>query len=491
MADQGRQPDESSFPSLADRFWSHSRTSAESEDQPEPGRSAAVVRNFLTALEFLDGPVLLAMLRKAEVEGDQSYASPEQLRGETLDAKSVIFSLGVVLFERLTGRHPFGAENNRPRRLDRIRRGELGSGVNSFPTIPAGLRSILVRAMSPFAEERFADLRELRIALKSSAQDSPAPRLPGASEDEPTRVVRKPTDFGQELMRVVAEHDESAPTPAPPSRQKSRSDPPPPAKVIVAALDENDDKLELRPTRKIDERPAMRPLPTPAEPSATPAPKPAVPSLLERAPSMPPVEVRKSRGGLVAIGGAIAGSAITLAVVFATKDKSSSTATAPAVSPPPTTVQQVATPDPAVKPPDPPPQVVADPTPPATTTTTTKPADPPPTKVAEPTTKPAPPPPATGDLPTGAVESQIATAIAGCLEAADDARVFGLSIYYGRSIAGKAYFGSDDPIEPGEKTCISKSIKGITGDGVPVSGTVQYNVHATADGQVEVTSRQR
>src|SRR5690242_9185710 len=125
-------------PSLAERFWRHA-PGPETEDLPEPARSAKVVENFLIALAHFEkvgeggaGPMLIAMLRRAEVGGDPSYASPEQLRGESLDVRAVVFSLGVVLFERVTGRHPFGAENNRPRRVERIRRGEMGSGVNSF-----------------------------------------------------------------------------------------------------------------------------------------------------------------------------------------------------------------------------------------------------------------------------------------------------------------------------------------------------------------------
>ena len=178
---------------FAERFWAQVR-GPESDDIPEPLRSVVLVRHFLSSLDRLDAAsprkaaaALVAMLRQAELEGDLSYASPEQVRGEILDTRSVVFSLGVVLFERLTGRHPFGAENNRPRRIDRIRKGELGSGVNSFPTVAAGLRSVLVRAMSPFPEERWPDLRQMRELLASFiSAESPSPRLPGTGSDQPS-----------------------------------------------------------------------------------------------------------------------------------------------------------------------------------------------------------------------------------------------------------------------------------------------------------------
>jgi serine/threonine protein kinase len=142
---------------FADRFWALA-PGPENIDIPEPLHTIVIVRHFLAVLDELQTgprklfPGLGAMLRTAEVDGCVSYASPEQLNGEPLDTRSVVFSLGVVLFERLAGRHPFGAENNRPRRITRIQRGEMGSGVNSFPTIAGSVRSVLVRAMNPFPE---------------------------------------------------------------------------------------------------------------------------------------------------------------------------------------------------------------------------------------------------------------------------------------------------------------------------------------------------
>ena len=76
------------------------------------------------------------------------YASPEQARGESLDERSLVFSVGVLLFEELTGRHPFGAVDS-PRRFARIQKCELGSGVQYFPQVPAQLRTVLMKAMGP------------------------------------------------------------------------------------------------------------------------------------------------------------------------------------------------------------------------------------------------------------------------------------------------------------------------------------------------------
>src|SRR5688572_19713963 len=120
---------------LAERFWSLARgMERDGGDSTDPVK---VVEHVLRVLDALDaGKVgrdltantinFLAMLRQYEMKGDLMYASPEQARGEQVDERSLVFSVGVLLFEKLTGRHPFGAEGN-PQRLARIRRGEIGS----------------------------------------------------------------------------------------------------------------------------------------------------------------------------------------------------------------------------------------------------------------------------------------------------------------------------------------------------------------------------
>jgi hypothetical protein len=166
---------------LAERFWSIARSLRPADsDSREP---KAVVRHVLAILDALSsGQVgdglsqstvsFLQLLRMQEANGDMSYASPEQARGETLDERSLVFSVGVLIFEELTGRHPFGAVPS-PRRFARIQKGEMGSGVQYFPQVPEALRNVLMKAMGPFPEGRFPSLRELRVALERFVNDVP------------------------------------------------------------------------------------------------------------------------------------------------------------------------------------------------------------------------------------------------------------------------------------------------------------------------------
>lgn len=206
---------------LSERFWSLAKGMNRASRDGDP---VACVKHVLAVLDALhrgeSGGELsvhtvsfLKLLRECELRGDSSYASPEQLRGESLDERSLVFSVGVLLFERLTGRHPFGAENNQRRQLARIEKGEMGSGVNFFPTVPAGLRTVLMRAMGPFPEERFASLADMRARLEQFVYDheQASPRLPGTSAARParndsTRIVRMSTHFGRDLMATTSEH---------------------------------------------------------------------------------------------------------------------------------------------------------------------------------------------------------------------------------------------------------------------------------------------
>ncbi len=200
---------------LAERFWSLAQAAEREDDSTEP---VAVVEHALRVLDQLDaGKVgdnltartlsFLALLRQYEVKGDLLYASPEQARGEQLDERALVFSVGVLIFEKLTGRHPFGEVGN-PERLARIRRGEMASGVNYFPIVPPGLRTVLVKAMGPFPEERWSSLLEMRAQLErfvdqaKNPQDysgptraaRPLPALP--REDDPTLVANRRSGGG-------------------------------------------------------------------------------------------------------------------------------------------------------------------------------------------------------------------------------------------------------------------------------------------------------
>ena len=213
--------------SLAERFWSIVKSGSQSGDETslEP---KAVVRHVLRILDALEaGEVgdqlshstvsFLQLLRQQEQAGDLSYASPEQARGESLDERSLVFSVGVLLFEELTGRHPFGAMAS-GRRFARIQKCELGSGVQYFPQVPGQLRNVLMKAMGPFPEERYRSLKELRDHLERFV-DGRADETPNKPQRRPLKgLTPSPADLAftpvEELAPTRVVRRPEAPTPA-------------------------------------------------------------------------------------------------------------------------------------------------------------------------------------------------------------------------------------------------------------------------------------
>ena len=82
--------------------------------------------------------------------GTASYMSPEQARGQDVDARSDIFSLGVMLYEMLAGHAPFAGVNA----LDvigAILNQEPAPLTNSAPDVPAELQRIVTKARQAIA----------------------------------------------------------------------------------------------------------------------------------------------------------------------------------------------------------------------------------------------------------------------------------------------------------------------------------------------------
>ena len=100
--------------------------------------------------------------------GTPMYASPEQLRGEGVDFRTDLWSLGVVAFECLTGHAPFTGDT-----LDelcgRILTEPLPRLSQHDADLPAALDDLLVRALSRDPEQRFQSAKELAEAFTSAA----------------------------------------------------------------------------------------------------------------------------------------------------------------------------------------------------------------------------------------------------------------------------------------------------------------------------------
>ncbi|MBT0567722.1 Stk1 family PASTA domain-containing Ser/Thr kinase [Williamsia sp. CHRR-6] len=129
-----------------------------------------------------------AMTQTSAVIGTAQYLSPEQARGESVDARSDVYSMGCVLFELLTGQPPFTGDSPVSVAYQHVREDPpIPSSIRR--DIPPALDSIILKAMSKNPANRYQSAGEMRSDLmKVLAGGRPsAPML--LSDDERTAII--------------------------------------------------------------------------------------------------------------------------------------------------------------------------------------------------------------------------------------------------------------------------------------------------------------
>ena len=101
------------------------------------------------------------------VLGTIGYLSPEQARGEAADARSDLWSLGVVLYELLAGEPPFAA-NNVYAVMDAILRVDPKPLYEVRPRVPVDISAVVSRALRKAPEDRYQDAKSLLIDLQAA-----------------------------------------------------------------------------------------------------------------------------------------------------------------------------------------------------------------------------------------------------------------------------------------------------------------------------------
>ncbi len=110
---------------------------------------------------------------KGLVVGTPEYMSPEQGRGEPLDLRSDLYSMGVILYQLLTRRVPFDAESAIGIVLKHVTE-EPAAPSSIYPAVNTKLEAICLKALQKKREERYQSAREMRADLKTAMGEGPS-----------------------------------------------------------------------------------------------------------------------------------------------------------------------------------------------------------------------------------------------------------------------------------------------------------------------------
>src|SRR5437867_695381 len=148
-----------------------------------------------TNAETLSMPNLPGALRDASKTagpaGTLPYMSPEQVRGEKLDSRSDIFSMGVVLYEMATGQRPFLGST--PGDLARdITRCKPMPIHELLPKVPLELERIIQKTLAAKVSERYQTMQDLAVDLKRLGRDLESGSSPSYEELTRKAVAAKP-----------------------------------------------------------------------------------------------------------------------------------------------------------------------------------------------------------------------------------------------------------------------------------------------------------
>ncbi|MBO1208800.1 Stk1 family PASTA domain-containing Ser/Thr kinase [Mammaliicoccus sciuri] len=144
-------------------------------------------------LKILDFGIARALSETALTEtnhvmGSVQYLSPEQAKGQSTDESSDIYSIGIVLYELLTGHPPFNGETPVSVAIKHIQE-ELPSIRKERPSIPQSIENVIMKATRKEKSQRYRDTNEMYYDLLTALDDERKDELPRYDSDSDTKTM--------------------------------------------------------------------------------------------------------------------------------------------------------------------------------------------------------------------------------------------------------------------------------------------------------------
>jgi eukaryotic-like serine/threonine-protein kinase len=143
------------------------------------------------------------MTQTAQVIGTAQYLSPEQARGERVDARSDLYSTGCLMYELLTGRPPFTGDSPVAIAYQHVRENPIPPS-RLDPSLPPWADSIVLKAMAKSPNDRYQSAAEMQADIQRAASGMQV----AASMQPPTRLdyyeQQRTQQMGQQTMMGVA-----------------------------------------------------------------------------------------------------------------------------------------------------------------------------------------------------------------------------------------------------------------------------------------------
>ena len=172
------------------------------------------------------------------ISGTPAYMSPEQARGDQIDHRTDIYSLGVVLYEMLAGRVPFDADSTLT-----VLHMQIHTTPPPIPGIPPEVQAVMDRALLKKPDDRYQSSNEMAIDFYLSI-----------GMNKQAETIREPYPVKAEIIE----------SPAPPKPELAPKQEPPPKPEPTEKLQP---EIEPEPSRKLEPaeklQPAIKPEPSP------------------------------------------------------------------------------------------------------------------------------------------------------------------------------------------------------------------------------------